>query len=849
MQNMGTVENTNEKRGRGRPRKMVNEVDNKPKGKRGRPRKNPIVQASTNVDPINSALPDINDINNILSGVGKTVNYGTTSTPKVFGSYNYNTGSIANPVNNSGYLPGLNYLADDITMPGTGNDGTLPGFDGMMPGLDDINGILPDISQIDPMGMPTDPVIPPVVPTQPAQPTVPQAPVEPAVPQDGTIPMVYSDTEPTNNQQPQIPVQPPVAPVQQPVQQEPVVPQVPTEPAVPQTPVEPVVSQAPAEPVVPEIPTMDASILPNVDDMLTKPADTAIPGLDDVAGMMNEPLEQPAQDANTQPIPEMPDLSNLDGLALDGIDDETLLSMDLPGLDDLAMPGLNVVPQVSEQPAVTQTPVEPVVSQAPAEPVVPEIPTMDVGVLPNADNTIVPADATIPGLDDVTGMMNNIPEQPVSNEAIPEMPADIPDMADLSQMPGIIDIPEMPEIPEMPQEGMTDAVSIPGLDELDSLGAVDNGDMDDLDGMLPGYGTSSPEQPAVDANLQGNTAQAVYNDYNANTPNIDESAVDYNNYYDAPNYSNNSTNNFQNNYGTQGQAESLKPKVDYSMSSFNGLLTSDKKVVTFIGTTKNGTSFLVNNLAALFSSIGINTAILDMTKNKNSYYIYTKNEEELRKIAYTSIDELKQGRSNGIRVDSNLTVYTALPNDGKDYSDAESILSTIVQNHSVVLIDCDYTTDPSYFALCQEIYLVQSLDILTIQPLTAFLRDLKTQGVLEPEKVRVVINKNMKVGSLTTKILIAGMSFYNDPAMSFMTELFNKDMVKYCEIPFDERAYSKYLESMVNCSVSLSGYSQAFIAKLKTLGEMVYPLTSKQSYGKPAGGFSAGVNLGKKGGF
>ena len=43
--------------------------------------------------------------------------------------------------------------------------------------------------------------------------------------------------------------------------------------------------------------------------------------------------------------------------------------------------------------------------------------------------------------------------------------------------------------------------------------------------------------------------------------------------------------------------------------------------------------------------------------------------------------------------------------------------------------------------------------ILTIQPLTAFLRDLKSKGVLEAEKVRVVINKELKVRSLTAKQL------------------------------------------------------------------------------------------------
>ena len=275
---------------------------------------------------------------------------------------------------------------------------------------------------------------------------------------------------------------------------------------------------------------------------------------------------------------------------------------------------------------------------------------------------------------------------------------------------------------------------------------------------------------------------------------------------------------------------SIKTNIDYTMSTLNSLMTKDKKIVTFLGTSKSGTSFLVNNLAAIFDSMGINTAILDMTKNKNSYYIYTNNEEKLRKIAYKSITNLKNGHAEGIKVGKNLTVYTTLPNDGNDYSNAESILSTMVQNHSLILIDCDFTTDPSYFASCQEIYLVQSMDILTIQPLTMFLRDLKTKGVLDSEKIRVVVNQELKIRSLTSKMVIAGLSFYNDPGMSFMTDLFNKDLVKACTIPFDENVYSKYLDGMVNCKVSISGYSKNFISKLKVLAEMVYPRVPQSTY-------------------
>ena len=177
-------------------------------------------------------------------------------------------------------------------------------------------------------------------------------------------------------------------------------------------------------------------------------------------------------------------------------------------------------------------------------------------------------------------------------------------------------------------------------------------------------------------------------------------------------------------------------------------------------------------------------------------------------------------------------MYTALPTDEKDYSNAEPILSTLVQHHSLVLIDCDFETNASYFEHAQEIYLVQSMDILTIQALTLFLRDLKTQGVLEPEKVRVVINKELKVRGLDNKKIVGGMAFYNDPAMSFMTELFNKDTVTYCSIPFEEMTYSKYLEAILNCKVTLNGYSKNFMNKLRVLGDMVYPLTSRQTYSK-----------------
>ena len=387
------------------------------------------------------------------------------------------------------------------------------------------------------------------------------------------------------------------------------------------------------------------------------------------------------------------------------------------------------------------------------------------------------------------------------------------------------------------EEEYTDEVSLPGLDDLDDIDDSIQSDYeedysDDDAELLPGVDSVDSNYYDDSSNIDG-TLPGMDSDFSEDFE--EENLIPgFNNSIEDDGLLpgiNNSQGGIQN--ANSGNVESIKPRVDYSMSSLNSLITKDKKIAAFIGTSKNGVSFLVNNLGALFSSLGINTAILDMTRNKNSYYIYTKNEEELRNIAYNSIEKLQNGYAEGIRVDKNLTVYTSLPNDNKDYSNAEPILSTLIQSHSLVLIDCDYDTDLSYFASCQELYLVQSMDILTIQPLTAFLRELKTNGILEPEKIRVIINKELKVKSLSIKAIIGGLSYYNDPAMSFMTELFNKDMVKACTIPFEENAYSKYLEGIVNCSISVNGLSRNFMMKLKMLGDMVYPLTSsKQTYGK-----------------
>ena len=218
----------------------------------------------------------------------------------------------------------------------------------------------------------------------------------------------------------------------------------------------------------------------------------------------------------------------------------------------------------------------------------------------------------------------------------------------------------------------------------------------------------------------------------------------------------------------------------------SNLVTSDCKIVSFVGTSKNGTSFLVNNLAVLLSNKGIKTAILDLTKNKNAYYIYTLNEDALREKSFRCIDGLRSGVADGIQVSKNLTVYTTLPGENPSIDDYENILDTLSKNYSLVLLDCDFDTNFNYFAESHEIYLVQTYDILTIQPLTAFLNELKYKNILNPNKLRIVINKTLKLRKLTDKMVIGGISCYNDPASTYINTLFDKDNVKYTTIPFED---------------------------------------------------------------
>lgn len=289
------------------------------------------------------------------------------------------------------------------------------------------------------------------------------------------------------------------------------------------------------------------------------------------------------------------------------------------------------------------------------------------------------------------------------------------------------------------------------------------------------------------------------------------------------------------------QTNKTYPDIDISK-----LLTADKKAAIFVGTSKNGTSFIINSLAELTSSMGIDTAILDSTQNRNAYYIYTNNEENLRNVAQKDVEYLTQGIAQGIKVNNNLTVYASIPNEETEIENVGAIMQTLVKNHSLVLIDSDFKTPSEYFRKAQEIYLVQSYDILTIQALTEFLKGLKYKNILEERKLRIILNKTVRMKSVSEDLIIGGIANYNDPTMSAMIDLFNKNTIRYINFPFDEEVYTHYLEGIINCNISIKKYSKNFLQILKELSNMIYPMFSgKTSYRPPQmenNGFSPSMN-------
>ena len=345
-----------------------------------------------------------------------------------------------------------------------------------------------------------------------------------------------------------------------------------------------------------------------------------------------------------------------------------------------------------------------------------------------------------------------------------------------------------------------------------------------------------------------------FNPYNIPSPfendmNVNNDLGTYTNLVQQETYENTfMPNNFQN-------PQLYNQNEEYVEQPQSMLNMGSGKLCVFTGTSKNGVSFIVNNLAQMLIQSNVKVAILDETQNRNSFYIYTNNDEPLINKAVSSIRNLENGLAKGLDVSRYLTVYTNIPDGGLENKteDIEAIVSTLTHNYDIILVDSDFETNEKFFAYASEIYVVQSMDALTIQPITKFLSELKDKGLLQEEKLRIIINKYMNMKRLPAEIVIEGLTRYNEPTMTLQKELFNSKNVPAILIPFDMQAYTRYMDVIATCQMTLNGYPTVFLNSLDKLASIIYGTapelakinTAAQNKSKKRGFFAGKLN-GKK---
>lgn len=251
-----------------------------------------------------------------------------------------------------------------------------------------------------------------------------------------------------------------------------------------------------------------------------------------------------------------------------------------------------------------------------------------------------------------------------------------------------------------------------------------------------------------------------------------------------------------------------------------------KKIVCFVGAPKSGTTFCINGIGTYLARNGIKTAICDVTRKRDTYTIYTYDNEGKRAIAAESLKYASNGLNEPL-IYEKLSVYTGMPGDDRKQYNASVAVDTIMQNNNVVLIDTDFTTPYDFFRLCQEIYLVQDMNVLNISQTTMFLRELKSHGV-PMNKIRIIINKHVRC-TLTAKDIIDGIATYTSYDLKMFDELFNSATIPYYILPFDQENYTKYIEMLYKYTNKFSTFTDEFRSDLLKIINAIYPIGGSSS--------------------
>ena len=252
-----------------------------------------------------------------------------------------------------------------------------------------------------------------------------------------------------------------------------------------------------------------------------------------------------------------------------------------------------------------------------------------------------------------------------------------------------------------------------------------------------------------------------------------------------------------------------------------------KKMVVFVGANKVGTTFVTNAVAHSVASAKIKTSIIDMTRDRSLYYIYADESKALKNRAAECMQRLSEGEDYYIEtMNSHLKLYTSLAGSLSDQRRGYKhrvVIDTVKKNCNLTIVDADFTTPIDYFDQADEIYLIQDLDVLKIQDVTLFLRELNARG-LDKKKIKLIINRFVKT-SITPKIIIGALDFYHDPMGTYVDSGLMPNKVDYSIIPYNLNNYAKYVESLHKMSGNFNykSYSADFNQAIDEIVAKVYP--------------------------
>ena len=98
------------------------------------------------------------------------------------------------------------------------------------------------------------------------------------------------------------------------------------------------------------------------------------------------------------------------------------------------------------------------------------------------------------------------------------------------------------------------------------------------------------------------------------------------------------------------------------------------------------------------------------------------------------------------------------------------------------------------------------------------------------KKIKIIINKYVKT-SLTPKNIMQALSYYSDPAMSFVDELL-PSRVDYSIIPYNLNNYAKYVDCVCHGVINYKGYSADFLQAISEIAAIIYTKDSSKRSSK-----------------